>query len=256
MAKIKDIKKRLGWKPQKPDSRDYSYRAFHAEPNTLPPRVDLRSLCPPILDQGSLGSCVANAVSSVFRFALKKQKQRTFQPSRLFIYYNARAIEGWENEDSGANIRDGFKTINHDGVCVESSWKYTISKFADKPPARTYKTAETHQAIEYAAVGQTLNELKACIADGFPFCFGFSVYESFERIGADGVMPYPQANEQFLGGHAVYAAAYSDETQMFTIRNSWSKAFGDGGDFYMPYSVITNPNLASDFWTLRLIEGK
>lgn len=226
---------------------------LHA-PESLPPRVDLNALCPPILNQGNIGSCVANSVSSAFRFALRKQKKRDFQPSRLFLYYNARLLQGWEKEDSGAYIRDGFKSINLDGVCVESSYKYDPKLFASKPPARAYKTAEKHQAVEFHSVAQTLTQLKACIADGFPFVFGFSVYESFERVGKDGVMTHPQYSEQLLGGHAIYASAYNDETQTFTIRNSWGKAWGDNGCFYMPYSVIANKDLASDFWCVKVVE--
>lgn len=249
-----DITKRLGFRVQPKDQRDRLLMPLHA-PQTLPPRVDLSSLCPPILNQGDIGSCVANAVGAAFRFALKKQKARDFQPSRLFLYYNARAIQGWENEDSGAYIRDGFKSINRDGVCVESSYKYNPALFASKPPARAYKSAERHQAVEYNAVEQNLLSLKACIADGFPFVFGFSVYESFERVGKDGVMPYPQYSEQQLGGHAVAMVGYNDETQMFKAMNSWGVGFGDKGYFYLPYSVVTNRNLASDFWTIRLVEG-
>lgn len=251
-----NIKKRLGFRVQLPDIRDRLLMPLHDSVESLPPRVDLRKNCPPVLDQGDLGSCVANSVSSAVRFALRKQKSRDFQPSRLFIYYNARALEGQEKEDSGAYIRDGFKTINKDGACVETSWKYDIAKFADKPPARAYKTAETHQAIEYSSVDQTLSQLKGCIADGFPFVFGFTVYESFRRIGADGVMSYPQQSEQILGGHAVCAVGYDDDRQAFIIRNSWGSGWADHGDFYMPYSVITNRDLASDFWSVRLIENK
>lgn len=252
--KQEDIKKRLGFLAQPKDDRDRLYMPFHSA-ESLPPRVDLSALCPPIVNQGELGSCVANSTASAFRFALKKQRRRDFQPSRLFIYYNARLIGGTEGEDSGTYIRDGFKTIGKDGVCVESSWKYDIVKFAEKPPARTYKSAERHQAIEYKAVEQNLASLKGCIADGFPFVFGFSVYASFERVGKDGIMPYPQYAEQYLGGHAVYSCGYNDATERFKIGNSWGVRFGDKGYFYMPYSFITNRRMASDFWAIRLVEG-
>jgi C1A family cysteine protease len=248
-----DIRKTLGFRKQLGDPRDRLFMPLHS-PESLPPRVDLRPLCPPVLDQKELGSCTANAIASVVRFALRKQKARDFAASRLFIYYNERKMQGWENEDSGAYIRDGFKAINQYGACVESSWKYDISKFAVKPPERAYKTALKHQSIEYSQVNQTLSQLKACIADGFPFCFGFSVFDSFERIGRDGVMPYPSTLENLQGGHCVYACGYDEDAQMFTIRNSYGKNWGDGGDFYCPYSFITNRDLASDFWSVRLLE--
>jgi len=250
----KDIKKRLGFRPQLKDIRDRLLMPLHGA-DSLPPRVDLRFLCPPVLNQYELGSCVANSISSVFRFALRKQKSRDFQPSRLFLYYNARALQGWQAEDSGAYIRDGFKSLNRDGVCVESSWKYDIKKYSEKPPARTYKTAETHQAIEYQSVVQSLGQLKACLADGFPFVAGISVYESFVNVGKDGITPFPSVAENLIGGHAIYVCGYIDEKEQFICGNSWGKVWGDKGFFYLPYSYLTNQNLASDFWCLKIVES-
>ena len=58
-----------------------------------------------------------NAIAAAIEFDLLKQKLPDFMPSRLFIYYNEREIEGTINEDSGAMIRDGIKSVNKQGVC-------------------------------------------------------------------------------------------------------------------------------------------
>ena len=108
---------------------------------SLPTKVDLRSKMPRVYDQGHLGSCTANAIGAAFEFDLMKQRQKDFMPSRLFIYYNERAIEGTVDSDSGAMIRDGIKSTAKLGVCTEDTWPYDLARFTEKPPAKAYTEA-------------------------------------------------------------------------------------------------------------------
>src|SRR5438105_8191782 len=117
-----------GWIPDLPDHRDYMYVAPLAEGGPLPPSVDLRAACPPVYDQGQLGSCTANAIGAAFEYEQVQEKQKDFMPSRLFIYYNERAIEGTVDSDSGAMIRDGIKCAAKLGVCSEDTWPYDLAR--------------------------------------------------------------------------------------------------------------------------------
>ena len=97
--------------PDLPDARDRLYAAPMAVMAALPPKADLRPQCPPIYDQGQLGSCTANAIGAAIQFdRMKQQLSPNFIPSRLFIYYNERVIEGTVSTDSGAQIRNSIKT--------------------------------------------------------------------------------------------------------------------------------------------------
>jgi len=243
--------KTYGWKPDLPDHRDYRFKLVRL---ALPKHIDLRKYCPPVLDQGELGSCTANAIANHHRFVQTKQGAPGISPSRLFIYYNERLMEGTVGEDSGAMIRDGFKSIATQGVCDEAEWPYVISKFTRKPTQKCYMTGVQHQAIEYRRLDNTnLTELKQCLAEGYPFVFGFSVYSDFEseRVATTGLVRLPKDGEQLLGGHAVLCVGYSDYTNRFIVQNSWGTNWGKNGYFTIPYSYLTNPNLSDDFWTLR-----
>lgn len=246
---------RYGWIPDLPDQRDHLYAAPPEMLGTLPASVDLRPQCPPVYDQGQLGSCTANAIAGAIEFDRLKQKMPDFMPSRLFIYYNERDMEGTVNSDSGAQIRDGIKSVSQQGVCPESDWPYEITKFTEKPPQTAYQEALLDRAVSYLSLVQVLNQMKGCLASGYPFVFGFTVYESFEspEVARTGHAPMPGAAEQQIGGHAVTAVGYDDANQWFLVRNSWGNGWGMQGYFTLPYAYVTESRLANDFWTIRLV---
>ena len=244
---------RYGWTPDLPDQRDFLYAAPTPFQANLPSLVDLTSKCPPVYDQGQLGSCTANAIASAIEFDQMKQGIKTFMPSRLFIYYNERFMEGTINSDSGAQIRDGIKTVSDQGICPESEWPYNIAQFSTKPSAQAYIHAKQEVVVLYQRLVQTLGTLKGCLASGFPFVFGFTVYESFEgaRVAKSGILQMPESGEKAVGGHAVLCVGYDDKKQQFIVRNSWAASWGQKGYFRMPYAYLTSASLASDLWTIR-----
>jgi len=251
------IHRTYGWVPDLPDHRDHLYAAAPAVLAQLPASKDLRPECPSVYDQGELSSCTANAIAAAIQFDQTKQGVKVFMPSRLFIYYNERDMEGNPGSDGGAAIRDGVKSIASQGVCAETGWPYDAAKVADKPPEQCYSDAQECEAISYQRlVSRNLNQLKGCLASGYPFVFGFTVYDAFESnaVAKSGALNMPGAQEQTQGGHAVLAVGYDDSTQRFTVRNSWGADWGMNGYFTMPYAYLTNPDLADDFWAVRILK--
>lgn len=238
------------WIPDRVDTRDH---LFASAPISTPEIVDLSPKCSAVEDQEALGSCTGQAIVGIIEYYENIKKNKYTDLSRLFVYYNERVMIGTINEDSGANIRDGIKSIADLGVCVESLCKYDITKFTKKPTNTAYKRALSRKISSYRRLS-TIDDMINCIASGSPFVFGFTVYQSFETraVASTGVMTMPATNDPILGGHAVTAVGYDKTKRLVKVRNSWGTGWGDKGYFYMPFDYISNPELASDFWTITL----
>lgn len=252
----------LGWIPDKPDERDLIFKPTPGKLAVapLPPVVDLRKECPKVYNQGTLGSCTANALAAAFDFDRHREGDSFMTPSRLFIYYNERAMEGTTTTDAGASIRDGVKTLKSIGVIPETEWPYIIADFTEKPSPQCYQDAKKAEALTYARILRPTEnpngDMVACLAQGDPFVVGINVYESFEspHSVATGIIPMPKPGEKLLGGHAILVVGYEQAKKQFICRNSWGAAWGDKGYFYLPYAYLADEKNASDLWVVKTVE--
>lgn len=239
---------KYGWIVDKPDFRDLIYEP--EERGILPESVDLRPGCPPIYDQGNLGSCTANAIAGHLDFNRKKQGEEFIFPSRLFIYYQERLLENSVESDSGASIRDSVKVVKKFGACPEQEWPYEIDMFTVEPHDFCYEDAVKYEDLTYLRILQDELSMKSCLAEGYPFVVGVSVYESFEKSNGD--VPIPKPSESLLGGHAICIVGYDKDYWIF--RNSWGTSFGNEGYGTLPKEYLLNPGLSRDSWSLRKVK--
>ncbi|KAK7018709.1 hypothetical protein VNI00_018302 [Paramarasmius palmivorus] len=263
--------------PSEPDSRDLVYKYDSKQPHG--PHVDLRDLCPPVYVQGQMGSCTAQAVAAAFEFEVRKQHLPHFSPSRLFIWYKARAMSTDRDavkKNVGTSLRDAIKSLDfkaHGGVCSESDWSYEVGKFnkkthffvqgakaAKQPPKTVEQHSHQHTATSYYTfpAGNDLQKrLINCLHQGYPFVFGMKTYKLLQSgVGKDGKglrMPTPQDKKNGEHRHSLLAVGYIQEEKVFIVRNSWSANWGQGGYFYMPYGYL---QYCHDFWTIRVVNSK
>jgi len=247
------FRKRFGWNRQLPDPRDY-VRKLRFITKVYPDLVDLRPQCSPVYDQNTInaGSCTGCALACNVQYDRIKQGLPDFVPSRLFIYYNEREIEGTVDYDAGANLRDGIKSIANQGVCPEDEWPYIFENLTKKPSDQCYTDALKYKAVRYEAVPQIRMHFKNTLCSGYLIVGGISVFENFPMESSTGDIPMPLPDSGILGGHAIVIVGYDDRIRKFIIRNSWGDKWGDKGYGYIPYEYILNHDMASDFWTMQL----
>jgi C1A family cysteine protease len=239
-----------GYLPDPEDSRDYQYSSGRFQKGKLPPKVDLREYMTEVEQQGELNSCTANAMAGAYEYLAMRELGESGQVSRLFVYYNARAINDRTDQDKGTYLRNCIKVLRKYGTCRESTWPYEPEKVFEEPHETAYEEASNYLLKEARRVNIDLFEMKHCLAEGYPFAFGMRLYSGFKKAGRNGgkvSLPDPDS-EKSLGGHAMLCVGYSETDKVFLVRNSWGKEWGDEGYCYIPYDYMTNPEFTADCW--------
>jgi hypothetical protein len=217
----------------------------------LPSKFSLRDKMGSIMTQGDLGSCTAFASTKVYQYHCP-----SFNPSQLFQYQQELLMDGGTLTDDGSTVSTAFASLKKNGVCSDATWPYDISKFKQKPPAIAINEALLNRDLQDGIVGQTLNEIKSCLADPLhqnPLAVGVIIFDSLEseQTLATGIVPLPNVNkDNIIGGHCVPIFSYDDEKQLFGVMNSWGSSVGSNGEFFFPYKYILDSRLTSDLHTM------
>ncbi len=221
--------------------------------NSPQQQKSLKDYVPEVYDQGQMNSCTANAICALLAVNQNKKMDANgshdlrSDPSRLFLYYNTRRMA-----DSGATFQEVMEAFDASGICEETLWPYQKEKLTITPDMSAYNNAKGIITQRQRLI-QDVQTFKNCLDNGYPFVFGFTVYNRcFDDAGETGVLPLPTKEERPLpdGYHAVMAVEYDDDKNVFLILNSYGRAWGKDGYFYMPYQFITDAEMCFDFWTI------
>ena len=207
-----------------------------------PDVVDMRPLFLPVRNQGNVGACsgfsTAGLREGLRASAVGLANTNYFAPA--FLYCRTRRTEGTFPRDVGATVADELTELHNEGVCLENQMPYLADATQDASPEMIEQATAFRVGMpQYIETVHGAAEYETALAAGQPVVFGTEVYESFERIGADGMMPVPNYNtEKVLGGHAMLGVGYNRPNQLALIRNSWGDAWGLAGYFWMPYELL------------------
>lgn len=226
---------------------------------------------PPPVDQGMIGSCTGNSSAIAIQVGQARalglpHGQFHELPSRLFLYYGARALEASTTEDAGAMIADIFEAAARLGFPPESAWPYPDVNLANpaeqlaavvaQPSFAAYEAANDQKIVRGAhrilSEGQALaDDVARAIAAGSLVVWGTELDQAFEDLQPGDV--WPGVTGPVIGGHAMVLHAYEPwlTTRRYKTRSSWGD-WCDGGSAWVSQAAITSPH-ASDFWVVDVI---
>ena len=228
------------------DSRDYSFRPSQKEEPFEPSAIDLSPQVSTVFRQG-LHDCTVHTVAAALMFL-----QPDHMPSRRFLYFNMRRLQGTAKTDTGGSLRGALKALRKWGCVEESVYPYDLGlpwkpDWSTRPSEGIYSQASFFP-MRYEAVGR--KRLRVALAEGLPVMFAFQVPYDFMRL------PMAKTGEMLWGkpmmraGHTVLLVGLDDETETATALNSFGPQWGQHGFFKMPYKYLLSKK-CYDFWVLR-----
>jgi hypothetical protein len=257
-----------------PDSRDTAFAHVGIPVGDIThisgDNVDLEPWLGPVKNQRALGACTGFAAAGLREFLARRYSSlETKQDvdhqrlilSPLFVYWWNRRNDGkldygddnrYIGVDRGASIRSSMRTLRWQGVCTEKEDPYEPAQFRARPEVSDCEEALLFRTGAYHAL-TSLQDMKDCLHSGYAFVAAIDVYESFEssEVMNTGEVPVPKAGEPFLGGHAILVCGDEVDKRRFKVRNSWGAAWGDHGNFYLPYEFFEAGHMNS-MWMAHL----
>lgn len=220
------------------DERDHVYKQSQSEIRQV---VDLKEWASPVQDQLDLSSCVAAALTDAYELRVKKLYPETFtELSKLFVYYNARLLEGLTGYDDGTTLRTALKGAAHFGICSEDLWPYNYSNLHIKPTPICYRDGSYRVIPKYERLND-LHAMLAAINDEYSVIVGLEIYEDFISLNSTNyTVAMPEYNSKKLGLHAMSIVGYDLDTKMVIAKNSFGKDWGLDGYCQIPFHYVQN----------------
>lgn len=207
--------------PLDPRDRDFDLLRLGLAMPVLPESVDHSQACGPVLDQGETGSCVGQACASLLYWKFGKE----FSPR--WVWMGAKERDSWMPsvcfEYAGTTIRDAFKFMQKYGACESFLWPMDALLPHPELEQTITENAAEHRIGEFWKI-RSVTAQKRHLVEA-PFVVGVPVYENWEDIGPDGIVPEPDGG--LLGGHALLMVGYDPICRL--AKNSWSEEHGDRG---------------------------
>ncbi len=173
----------------------------------------------PKYNQRQEGACVGFACSWAMSIL-----NRRFYDAR-WLYSEAKKIDEWPGENyEGTSVRAGMDVLHQVG--------HTLLHQHD----HTHVPGALHGISEFRW-GQTVDEVRTCIASGVPVVLGIDWFSSFTTPAQQGREWWIGTEDlgAHVGGHAICCYGASDRRQAVKLVNSWGTSYAL---VWLPYTML------------------
>lgn len=234
-------------------------RSFQAPSSPLPARVAVLENTDtelPIWRQGRAPVCSAVASLTLLQIAELKRGVAPRALSAPYSYFAAlEVVRGKENASirqqlsGGVPLAAAVQAVCEHGVVsgdtsniYESLLEYDERRFAEQRqtvaslpwPCRAFRLFPDTEQVRLALFG------------GFAVGIAFQIDPDIDRWmrdpelqhGTRFVIPRRDPFGVAIGAHACVIVGADDDTQLFTVRNSFGREWGERGHFFIPYDLL------------------
>lgn len=221
------------------------------EPKTVKTdNINLSGYFAPIRNQGSIGSCSPHSIVAIYEYILKKNKKTECDLSERYVYYNVLRTKRCLDEAKGVTLFDVIKSMEEEGVCLESLCPYNPKLFNVEPTGEAYDDGRQRLIMKAMNIPigdsteKNIAALRSALSEGYPIAVGLRLFESF--ASTNGIVLLPTEEEiasDKRNNHAMVVCGYDDKQKYFLVRNSWGTKFGKDGYCYIPYAYLGDSRL-------------
>lgn len=242
------------------DPRDYVFvesQLYAASPIVTGVDVDLRSFCPPVVQQIA-SNCCAHATSSAAYATASFGATPIKKPSVAFLYAVARLLGDPPREpgqprlaDSGSGLRFMFAGMGKWGLIAEDRW--LEDKVNVVPPDDCWREGENATIASYYRIPDgpgAADGVLAALRRGYFPVFAMLTDEKWLGIGA---AVWDEPGGKAIGWHAMVVVGYSSTLDAFLVMNSWGKEFGVGGFAWLSRRAMNTVTI--DKWVIDCVPG-
>src|SRR5262245_38560867 len=156
-----------GYRYSPPKTAAKRYVTGSSSVSRLPAKVDLRPFMTSVEDQKDTNSCAANATAGAYEYLVKRHLgEGAYDVSRLFIYYNARAVDDpGDIEDEGSVLQSVIESLKEHGACSEETWPFEEEVVNEQPSDEAYEEAKQFLIEDTELVPTNLEAWKTAIAE-------------------------------------------------------------------------------------------
>ena len=219
----------------------------------LPASVDLTPQCPPVFDQGDLGSCCSCSIGYCVKGYMKTVEKNwsnttsnhQFSPSYVYNQVNGGA-------DNGSYPEDNFALLTMRGADTLADQPYSTNVTAWPTQAQCL-AAVGNRDIEIAGATNSMvsdvASAKALIAAGNAISTTLNVDSAWDNLGSGTNYVWFPNGSGIRGGHCVSIVGYDDSVTdgkghvgAFRVQNSWGTSWAQNGRCWIAYAAYTTSN--------------